>query len=103
MKLIVGLGNPGRGYADNRHNIGFICLNHFARQQGIHFNKKQCQARTGTGEIDSNMVLLARPHPPPVAPGPPARRLANKFKVNPDNFIVIHDDLDLPPGKLRIR
>jgi PTH1 family peptidyl-tRNA hydrolase len=103
VKLIIGLGNPGRFYSKNRHNIGFICLNHFARQQGIHFDKKQCQARTGTGEIDSNIILLAKPQTYMNLSGQSVSRLVNKFKLALDDLIVIHDDLDLPLGKLRIR
>ena len=60
-KLIVGLGNPGLAYARNRHNIGFMCVSHLARTQGIKLDKKQGQARTGTGEIAGNKVVLARP------------------------------------------
>ena len=52
MKLIVGLGNPGLTYARNRHNIGFMCVSHLARTQGIRLDKKQGYARTGTGDID---------------------------------------------------
>jgi len=61
MKLIIGLGNPGRSYAGNRHNIGFMCLNYFARQQDIRFDKKQSLARTGAGEVAGNKTILARP------------------------------------------
>ncbi|GAJ15895.1 unnamed protein product, partial [marine sediment metagenome] len=61
MKLIVGLGNPGRIYARNRHNIGFMCVSHFAKTQGIRFDKKQGQARTGTGEVAGNKLIVARP------------------------------------------
>ena len=103
MKLIIGLGNQGRVYSRNRHNIGFICLNHFARQQDIRLNKKQCQARTGTGEIDSNIILLARPQTYMNLSGQSVSRLVKKFKLGLDDLIVIHDDLDLPLGKLRIR
>ena len=103
MKLIIGLGNPGRGYANNRHNIGFICLNHFAKQQGIHLYKKQCRARTGDGVIDGIHVILARPQNYMNLSGQSVSRLVNKFKVAPDDILVIHDDLDLPLGILRIR
>ena len=103
MKLIIGLGNPGRIYAKNRHNIGFICLNHFARQQGIHWNKKQCQARTGSAKIYDTQVLLAKPQTYMNLSGQSAIRLVNKFKAEPNDLIVIHDDLDLPLGKFRIR
>ncbi|MFC1897848.1 aminoacyl-tRNA hydrolase [Chloroflexota bacterium] len=103
MKLIVGLGNPGRGYANNRHNVGFVCLNHFARKQGIQFDKKQCQARIGTGEVAGNEVVVARPQTYMNLSGQPVNLLVKKFKTNLDNLLVIHDDLDLPLGKIRIR
>ena len=61
MKLIVGLGNPGGSYTNNRHNAGFVCLNHFARSHGIKFDKKQAKARTGTGEVSGHKVVLAKP------------------------------------------
>ncbi|GAH97469.1 unnamed protein product, partial [marine sediment metagenome] len=61
MKLIIGLGNSGRGYANNRHNVGFMCLNHLARTQGIRFDKKQSKARIGTGEVADSKVVLAKP------------------------------------------
>ena len=102
-KLIVGLGNPGRGYASNRHNIGFICLNHFARRYGIRFDKRQCQARTGSGEVAGNKVIVAKPQTYMNRSGEAVSRLMKKFRVSLDNLIVIHDDLDLPLGKIRIR
>ena len=102
-KLIVGLGNPGRGYASNRHNTGFICLNHFARRYGIRFDKRQCQARTGSGEVAGNKVIVAKPQTYMNRSGEAVSRLMKKFRVSLDNLIVIHDDLDLPLGKIRIR
>ena len=101
MKLIVGLGNPGRLYANNRHNIGFICLNYFARTQGIRFDKKQGQARIGIGEVAGNKVVVARPQTYMNLSGESVSWLMRKF--NPDKLLVIHDDLDLPLGKIRIR
>jgi len=103
MKLIVGLGNPGREYAHNRHNIGFMCLNHLAKAHGIQLDKKQGQARTGSGEIAGNKVVLARPQTYMNLSGESVSRLTHKFKVSPEDLLVIHDDLDLPLGKIRLR
>ncbi len=103
MKLIVGLGNPGRGYAHNRHNVGFVCLNHFARTQGIRFDRKQGKARIGTGEVAGSQVLLARPQTYINLSGQSVSRLMKKFNINLNDLLVIHDDLDLPLGKIRLR
>ena len=103
MKLIVGLGNPGRGHANNRHNVGFVCLNHFARRQGIRFDKKQGQARTGTGEVAGNEVVVARPQTYMNRSGRSVSLLVERLNVSLDNLIVIHDDLALPLSKIRIR
>jgi PTH1 family peptidyl-tRNA hydrolase len=103
VKLIVGLGNPGRIYAHNRHNIGFMCVSHLARMQGIRFDKKQGYARTGTGEIAGDKVLLARPQTYMNASGESVSRLVKRLKISPSDITVIHDDLDLPLGKIRIR
>ena len=102
MKLIVGLGNPGRGYANNRHNVGFVCLSHFAKTQGIRFDKKQGKARTGIGEVAGNKVALAKPQTYVNLSGQSVSRLIKKFDVNLSDLLVIHDDLDLPLGKIRI-
>lgn len=103
MKLIVGLGNPGRTYSSNRHNIGFICLRYFARQVGIRFDKKVGLARTGSGKVEGSEVVLARPQTFMNLSGRSVSRLVKKFGINLDDLIVIHDDLDLPPGRIRIR
>ena len=103
MKLIIGLGNPGREYADNRHNLGFMCLSHLAREYGIRLDRKQGLARIGMGEIAHNEVVLARPQTYMNLSGESVSRLVNKFKINLDDLLVIHDDLDLPLGKIRIR
>jgi len=103
MKLIVGLGNPGLFYANNRHNIGFMCVNRFAREHKIRFNKKQGMARTGTGEIDGEAVVLARPQTFMNNSGESVSRLVRRYKTELADLIVIHDDLDLPPGKIRLR
>ena len=103
MKLIIGLGNPGQAYANNRHNLGFICLNHIARTQGIRFDKKQGQARTGSGEVAGSKVVLAKPQTYMNLSGQSVSRLVKKFNIDLGDLLVIHDDLDLPLGKIRIR
>jgi len=103
MKLIIGLGNPGQGYANNRHNVGFVCVNHFAKMHGIRFDKKQGRARIGSGEVAGNGVVVARPQTYMNSSGESVSRLVSKFSINLDNLLVIHDDLDLPLGKIRLR
>mgnify|MGYP001145425944 CR=1 FL=1 len=103
MKLIAGLGNPGRGYANNRHNVGFMCLNYFAKKQGIRFDKKQGKARIGLGEIAGNKVVAAKPQTYINLSGQSVCLLVKKFDINLNDLFVIHDDLDLPLGKIRIR
>jgi len=103
MRLIAGLGNPGRLYEHSRHNIGFMCLNHLARTQGIHLDKKRGNARTGIGEIAGEAVLLARPQTGMNESGQAIEHLTRRFEIKPDDLVIIHDDLDLPMGKIRIR
>jgi len=103
MKLIVGLGNPGLVYSHNRHNIGFMCLNRFARKHGIRFSHKRSHARIGEGEVNGMNVILARPQTMMNLSGHSVSRLAKRYKIGPEDLIIIHDDLDLPLGKIRIR
>ena len=103
MKLIVGLGNPGFLYARNRHNIGFMCVSHLAKLQNIHFDRKQGHARTGIGNIGRNKIIVARPQTYMNASGESVSALVRKLNVSPPDLIVIHDDLDLPVGKIRLR
>jgi peptidyl-tRNA hydrolase, PTH1 family len=103
MKLIVGLGNPGYSYARNRHNVGFMCVGHLAKQHDIPFDKKQGQARTGIGSIAGKKAVLARPQTFMNASGESVSALARKLNAEPADIIVIHDDLDLPTGKIRLR
>ena len=103
MKLIIGLGNPGRAYSSHRHNIGFACVNHFARRHDIRFDKKQSLARVGSGWVANHQVIVARPQTYMNQSGQSAVRLAHKLKISPIDIIIIHDDLDLPLGSIRIR
>jgi PTH1 family peptidyl-tRNA hydrolase len=103
VKLIAGLGNPGLFYRNNRHNIGFMCVNYIARANGIRLDKKRGNARTGTGEISGVPVLLARPQTGMNVSGQSVSALLDGLKLEREDLIVIHDDLDLPPGKIRVR
>ncbi len=103
MKLIVGLGNPGQGYSNNRHNIGFMCLKHFSKEHKIEFDKKQADARIGRGNIEGVDVVLAKPQTYMNLSGKSVNRLMQKYKLKPEDIIVVYDDMDLPLGKVRIR
>ena len=103
MKIIVGLGNPGKGYARNRHNVGFQCLNHFARLHSVGFDRRQCQARAGIGEVRGEKLLLARPGTFMNLSGKSVACLVHKHKIPLSALLIIHDDLDLPLGKIRLR
>jgi len=102
MKLIVGLGNPGQVYTHNRHNIGFSCLKYLARTQGIKLDKKQGKARIGRGEVAGTEAVLARPQTYMNLSGESVVLLVRKFDIKLEDLLVIHDDLDLPLGRIRI-
>ncbi len=103
MKLIVGLGNPGKAYGQNRHNIGFRCLDYFAKLHSIRFDKKQCQARVGVSEVEGEKLLLAKPRTFVNLSGKAVGCLVHKHDIPLNDFLVINDDLDLPLGKIRLR
>ena len=83
--------------------MGFMCLSHFARIQSIYFKHKQAKARVGIGEVAGNEVVLARPHTYMNRSGQAVSRLVKKYRVGLEDLVVIHDDLDIPLGKIRIR
>jgi len=103
MKLTVGLGNPGRIYARNRHNAGFLCLNYFARLHSIRFDHRQCRARVGIAEVKGEKLLLAKPGTFVNLSGNPVACLTRKHDITLKDLLVIYDDLDLPLGKIRLR
>ena len=103
MKLIVGLGNPGKTYARNRHNVGFQCLSYFARLHSIAFDRRQCQARAGIGRASGEKLLLAKPGTFVNLSGKSVACLVHKHNISLSDLLVIYDDLDLPLGKIRLR
>jgi len=103
MKLIVGLGNPGKTYAHNRHNVGFRCLNYFARLHSIRFDHRQCHARVGLTKIRGERLLLAKPRAFVNLSGKSVAGLVHKHDIPLSTLLVIYDDLDLPLGRIRLR
>lgn len=107
LKMIVGLGNPGLQYAANRHNIGFQCVELFARRQRIDLSKMQQRAQTGDGWVTCDgqrqRVLLVKPLTYMNASGQAVVALMRFYKIELADLLVIHDDIDLAQGKLRLR
>lgn len=103
MKLIAGLGNPGRDYTENRHNTGFKCINLLAKKHGIDIKHTQCHSRLGKGNIEGIDVILAKPMTYVNNSGIAICNITQKYKIQLTDIIVVYDDLDLPPGKIRIR
>lgn len=104
MKLIVGLGNPGPKYALNRHNVGFmvvdVLIENLASSQSP---KTECQALTVKTKIAGDDVLLVKPQTFMNLSGASVQGLMAFYKVTPDNLLVLHDEVDIPFGKLRFQ
>jgi PTH1 family peptidyl-tRNA hydrolase len=103
MKLIVGLGNPGKQYQLNRHNIGFRCIDHIASVAEAKLRKSPCQSDTARIMVEGTEVLLAKPSTFVNLSGDAVACLLKKHKLPLSDLIVIYDDLDLPAGRIRIR
>jgi PTH1 family peptidyl-tRNA hydrolase len=102
-KMIVGLGNPGRQYRETRHNIGFMLVDDIATVQRIKVGKLKNQAIIGEGSIGRVPVVLAKPQTSMNLSGSSVGPLARFFKIEPENILVVYDELDLPFGTLRLR
>ena len=94
---------PGLVYASSRHNIGFICVSAFAKKHRLEFDKKQGKSRVASGQVSGEPLLLARPQTFMNSSGEAVAYLVERYKIELSDLIVIHDDLDLPLGKIRIR
>lgn len=107
VKMIVGLGNPGPEYARNRHNIGFQCVELFARRHAIDLTRMQQRAIIGSGWAGRGpmrqKVMLVKPLTYMNASGQAVGPLAKYYQVAPQDILVVHDDLDLASGMLRLR
>jgi len=103
MRLIVGLGNPGRRYRGTRHNIGWDVLDRLAHQHRVVIDDDDGWAQIGRGTIEGRTVILARPETYVNVTGTAVADLRRRHRIAPGDLLVITDDLDLPLGTLRVR
>lgn len=101
--VIVGLGNPGKKYEYTKHNMGFLTIDAFAEKHDIKVNRIKYKALVGEGRISGHKVLLVKPQTYMNLSGQSVREVVNYFDVEPENLMVIYDDVDIPMGTLRMR
>ena len=101
--LIIGLGNPGRGYRRNRHNIGFQVLDALAESLDARFTRMQANALVTDARLDGIRVILAKPQTFMNNAGQSVGSLSRFFRLPPEQILAVYDDLDLPLGALRLR
>ncbi len=102
MKLIAGLGNPGLSYFNSRHNIGFEVVDKLCQIYNIELLPKH-KALMGTGLIDNTKIILAKPQTYMNLSGESIRQIADYYKISNSDITIIHDDLDVPIGKIKIK
>lgn len=102
MHLIVGLGNPGPQYAWTRHNLGFMVVAALSDDWRISLKNHKMDAVWGQGRVNGEPVVLAQPTTYMNLSGRAVSRLLNYWKLMPSDLIVLHDDLDVPPGRLKL-
>ncbi|BAD62624.1 MULTISPECIES: aminoacyl-tRNA hydrolase [Shouchella] len=103
MKLVVGLGNPGKKYEHTRHNIGFDIIDRCAQKLDLPLDKQKFKAIYGEKRIGSEKVVLLKPLTYMNLSGEAVRPFMDYFNISNDELVVIYDDLDLPVGKIRLR
>ncbi|HTX92694.1 MAG TPA: aminoacyl-tRNA hydrolase [Anaerolineales bacterium] len=101
--LIVGLGNPGREYRETRHNVGFMLLDRLAVKLNARFTRLQSKALIASGNYQERKIILAKPQTFMNLSGQSVQGLLHFYKLPLTNLLVVHDDLDLPLGTIRIR
>ncbi|MBM7694560.1 PTH1 family peptidyl-tRNA hydrolase [Peribacillus deserti] len=103
MKVIIGLGNPGKQFDGTRHNIGFEVIDELSSKWGIPLNQAKHKGIYGTGLVKGEKVLLLKPLTYMNLSGESISAVLNFYKLTSQDMVVIYDDLDLPPGKIRLR
>lgn len=103
MKLVIGLGNPGEVYRSTRHNIGYVIIDHLAQQFGIALTAQHLNSLTGQGTINGHEIILAKPGTFMNTSGTVVRELVNFYCLRTEDLIIIHDDIDLEFGRIKIK
>ena len=103
MKLLVGLGNPGAEHARQRHNIGFMAIDHIAERQGFGTWRSRFRGLTSEGALDGQRILALKPMTYMNESGRSVAEAARFLKIPPGDIIVLHDELDLAPGRVRVK
>ena len=103
MKLFVGLGNPGAKYAQNRHNIGFMAVDRIAADHGFGPWRSKFQGSVSEGVMGGEKIILLKPETFMNRSGQSVGEAARFYKVDPSDIVVFHDEIDLAPGKLRVK
>ncbi|KXG08264.1 aminoacyl-tRNA hydrolase [Anoxybacillus rupiensis] len=103
MKLLVGLGNPGREYEQTRHNVGFMVIDELAKRWNLSYNQTKFNGLFSSHMVGTEKVILCKPLTYMNLSGECVRPLMDYFKMDIDDLLVIYDDLDLPVGKIRLR
>lgn len=103
MKLFAGLGNPGAKYTRNRHNIGFMAVDAIAADHGFGPWRAKFQGRVAEGSLGGEKVVLLKPETFMNLSGQSVGEAARFYKLAPEDVVVFHDELDLAPGKLRVK
>ena len=103
MKLIIGLGNPGKEYESTRHNTGFMVLDRLSEKLNIEISQNKFKGLYGKGKYKGEDVLLLKPQTYMNLSGESVRQVMDFFKINQEDILVVYDDLDMPVGKLRLR
>lgn len=102
MRLLAGLGNPGTKYQGTRHNIGFTALDRLARRHGIALSQQRFSSVMGSGRVAGAKVLLIQPQTYMNLSGQAVRRVFDYFKLSLDDLLVLHDDMDVELGRIKI-
>ncbi len=103
MLLLVGLGNPGSKYASNRHNIGFMAVDEIVRRHGFAAWRKRFQGETSEGSLGGERVMALKPQTYMNESGRAVGEAMRFYSLTPDDVIVLHDEIDLPPAKVRVK
>ena len=103
MKMIVGLGNPGKEYINTRHNVGFMIVDEYAKKHDINDFKMKFNGLYAKFMHNNENFILLKPQSYMNLSGTVIKKFSDYFKIKPEDILVIHDDLDLPVGKIKIK